>query len=213
MKNIIILVCCLTLVSCAEGLGSGESDKFKVFRLSGILDFVTLSSAILGPKCLRCHSWASNEDEILKRVIPGDPENSILYQLVENGSMPAGGPELTDEEKRAIYDYILNIGLDPEPEPDPIPIPDSTEEKFAKLRQTIFAPKCLKCHAWVGDLDGIEEHLVPGEPENSPLFIFTNNGAMPLGAPDLSDDEVAEIEDFILTFERMPKEETVENEV
>ena len=95
---------------------------------------VTLSavqSQIFTPICARCHppnqgmdlrvgnSWASivnvnsAEQPTLKRVKPGDPDNSYLYRKVNGGpsitgsQMPLGGPTLSQAQIQLLHDWIL----------------------------------------------------------------------------------------------------------
>jgi len=52
--------------------------------------------------------FLENYDDILKQVVPGDPENSMLYRvLIADGvpQMPPDGP-LPDELIQTIYDWI-----------------------------------------------------------------------------------------------------------
>ncbi len=46
------------------------------------------------------------------RVTPFDPDNSILWLLVENGQMPAKGSELTSVQKGTIKKWIVQGALD-----------------------------------------------------------------------------------------------------
>ncbi len=42
------------------------------------------------------------------RVIPGDPDNSVLYQLVSTGVMPLQGGPLTSEQIETIREWIAD---------------------------------------------------------------------------------------------------------
>ena len=46
------------------------------------------------------------------RVTPFDPDNSILWLLVENGRMPARGSQLTSVQKQTIKKWIVQGALD-----------------------------------------------------------------------------------------------------
>lgn len=46
------------------------------------------------------------------RVTPGDPDNSILYLLIQNGQMPASGGRLTSVQQQTIKKWIVNDALD-----------------------------------------------------------------------------------------------------
>lgn len=49
---------------------------------------------------------------IQKLVEPGDPENSLLYQMVYTGRMPMGGMRLAKPDMQVIYDWIQQGALD-----------------------------------------------------------------------------------------------------
>jgi len=98
------------------------------------LNFASVKTFILEPKCLSCHSGASAKPEndpidfstyettMVDRFIPllvkGDPEDSRLYHSVETGEMPPK-KRLTNEEIEFIHDWIDACA--PEETPDSIP--------------------------------------------------------------------------------------------
>jgi hypothetical protein len=69
-------------------------------------------------KCSGCHSGANPDGrldtrdygQVLARVVPNKPDESKLWQEVRDGKMPPTGrqPALKDEEKQAIFDWILD---------------------------------------------------------------------------------------------------------
>jgi len=71
--------------------------------------FTKVKKEILIPKCSRCHGWASNDEGIKNRIVDGQPESSRLFLRVEDGSMPFGGPALSEEEVEQIREYILAL--------------------------------------------------------------------------------------------------------
>ncbi len=85
----------------------------------GNVDFATIQEKILDAKCIRCHSGAfaplgldytTYESLIVNPpyqvIVKGDPANSILYNAVLSGRMPLGGPRLTQDELKIVYDWI-----------------------------------------------------------------------------------------------------------
>ena len=97
--------------SCAQNLGSAGDEQFKVVDFANeVISFDLVQENVLIPKCLKCHGWIGDETEILKRIVVGSPEESPLFLLIDNGAMPLGGPELTEQEKRLVYDYIVELG-------------------------------------------------------------------------------------------------------
>jgi hypothetical protein len=96
--------------------------------------------AIFEARCVSCHAGANPSDSLSldnattseaqlvdidascgglanqKRVIPGDPENSILYTKVNeanpacDGAMPPGGNMISAADRNTIYDWIISLG-------------------------------------------------------------------------------------------------------
>jgi hypothetical protein len=77
---------------------------------------------ILKQRCFQCHGengvarknvFVLDRERLLssKAVIPGDI-NSPLLKMVESGAMPMGGPELPDEEKAALRNWIAGGAVD-----------------------------------------------------------------------------------------------------
>jgi len=102
-----------SLQSCLEA-GSDEASVFQIREPLQVIPgqdvtFAMLRSAIFDNQCMRCHAWSVNEAEVKSRMVPGRPESSRIYRLVENGSMPMGGPELTLEQLDLLRRYILEL--------------------------------------------------------------------------------------------------------
>jgi hypothetical protein len=81
-------------------------------------EIATLAREILNRRCFSCHGAngvARKNVFVLDRerlvashaVIPGD-SNSQLLKMVESGAMPLGGPELSQEERDALRNWIVN---------------------------------------------------------------------------------------------------------
>ena len=79
-----------------------------------MVTFQQVSQQILQPKCISCHS-GSNAPNLTSYasfatntayIVPGNPSQSPLYQAVQSGAMPQGGPPLTQAELALIYDWI-----------------------------------------------------------------------------------------------------------
>jgi mono/diheme cytochrome c family protein len=65
--------------------------------------------AILTKSCADCHDWTGSWESVTGggRVVPGDPEKSILYRRVSTDEMPAAGEKLGPEQKAFIRAWIL----------------------------------------------------------------------------------------------------------
>ncbi len=80
----------------------------------------SLSQNIFTPKCLSCHSGPNpsgntnftSYDALVHNprhtdlVTPGKPENSHLYEVLQNDEMPPNGPPLSQQEIQAVSDWI-----------------------------------------------------------------------------------------------------------
>ena len=75
------------------------------------VDFLALKSKILQPMCIKCHRAFNEEKGILKLVKAGKPDSSLLFQVVEDGSMPMGARVLTTAELELVRSYIMDLRL------------------------------------------------------------------------------------------------------
>ncbi len=130
------------------------------------------------------------------RVMPGNPGASVLYQRINNNSMPPGGPALTAEVKQAIATWIQNGALNDAPlggvtPPPPLP---PLEPKFASLMANVFGPRCVGCHGSVNPRAGINlstyaavlRRVRPGDANGSDLYRVIDSNDMPASGGPLS---------------------------
>ena len=91
-------------------------------RTSGADSSARRARDILKQRCFQCHGkngvarknvFVLDRERLLssKAVIPGDT-SSLLLKMVESGAMPMGGPELPDEEKAALRNWIAGGAVD-----------------------------------------------------------------------------------------------------
>jgi hypothetical protein len=141
MKKIIVPLLLLSFAGCKVETGTDESSRFKVFNYNlDQVNFSVLKDNVLKPQCMQCHSWASSETEVLKRIVPGDPDNSELYNLVKTGQMPASSPRLTDQSLNLVKLYIIKMsGVQTQ---KPVPL----EPKYSSLKVNLFEKSCVRCH-------------------------------------------------------------------
>jgi hypothetical protein len=76
------------------------------------VSFATIQTEIL-TKCTECHRWAKSEDGIKKKLIPGNPEGSKIFQSVQSGEMPEDAPPLTTKELELLRGYINSLVATP----------------------------------------------------------------------------------------------------
>jgi formylglycine-generating enzyme required for sulfatase activity len=72
-----------------------------LFLMAGV-NFEDKIAPVLIEHCLPCHSTS----KLKGAAVPGAPEKSPLYLRVESGKMPPGGPQLRQDQRDAIRDWI-----------------------------------------------------------------------------------------------------------
>jgi len=73
-----------------------------------------LNEKIIAPKCLACHNdnyaargvYLVTYDDVSGHAIAGNPEQSLLHEVVSNKSMPMGAAPLAPREVQYIRDWI-----------------------------------------------------------------------------------------------------------
>ncbi len=141
MKKIIFPILLIATTACKIETGTDESSRYKVFNYSmEQVNFNVLRDNVLKPQCMQCHSWVTNEVEVLKRVVPGDPEKSDLYKMVYSGQMPASAPRLTDQSLNIVKFYIQKVSGSQTQKPVPL------EPTYSSLKVNLFEKSCIRCH-------------------------------------------------------------------
>jgi hypothetical protein len=78
--------------------------------------------------------------------VPGNPEASVFFKEVEDGSMPMNAAPLPTGDLELIRSYIQSLVATPTPTPTPTPSP--TPVTFAEIKQQVLTPySCLNCHS------------------------------------------------------------------
>lgn len=76
--------------------------------------------SLFAARCVKCHGGATpaagldlsagvNGLSRLKQVVKGNPGDSFLYKRIADGSMPRGGPPLSDSEAGLVWDWIASL--------------------------------------------------------------------------------------------------------
>lgn len=132
LKRILILLALSSLAVVYQNCGEGTSIETRSTALSSLSsepieeepseelppsDPVSFSQAfdVLLSYCLGCHSSGNpsgggvdlgHYNAILNYIVPGDAENSPLYQSIVQGRMPTNGQTLASEELALLKDWI-----------------------------------------------------------------------------------------------------------
>ena len=118
MKVRIFILVLLALVPA--GCGYHVEKERPQTPVSVTSTFDSIEEVVFIPKCIRCHTGQRapkaidlTSYDVLMRggsqgaiVIPGEPDKSPLYQVIRSGTMPQGGPMLSEPEITAVYDWI-----------------------------------------------------------------------------------------------------------
>lgn len=208
--NKIYFLAWLLLASCGNKIitGTDESSRFRISPLlEGKVDYTLVNNLILTPFCIQCHAWANTEEEVLKRIVPGNPKLSTLFLNVDSGRMPQGLPRISQNLINILQKYIEGLSNFP-------PLP-RLAANFDSIKANIFVPKCLNCHSTGGHashiplntrddlLNSPRELVLPHNAEESGLVIAvirTDQRRMPppeSGLPALSENEIFFIKEWI----------------
>lgn len=160
----------------------------------------TDAKTLIQSQCAKCHSGSQPAGGVdlsgdlasiagVKSVVAGRPHSSLLFKLVQDGTMPKGSPKLGDEDVATIRDWIMSLRPDPRP---------------------MFAARCISCHgatspAAMLDLSGNLAALAKlpqtgfGDkgPTSSALYQRLADGSMPKGGPKLTEGELLSVKDWL----------------
>ena len=157
-------------VPCADPRRQTIPEKIDM----GALDFETVSSVVLGPKCVSCHKAYTRYDAV-KTDLPDIREAVFVFK-----SMPKKPVTMNDAEKNILQvwmdqgapEFANQPAPEPTPEPEPQPKPEpgpsptptpkpapspTPPEKidFAFIRDNVF-DRCTGCHSHPKPDDGLD---------------------------------------------------------
>ena len=134
--------------------GTNEAEEFQMLPDYSVVSYSLLRSKLLQPmKCLQCHAEMNQESGMLQYLVPGQARLSRLFEVIERGEMPKGGPKLSDRYVKMLETYINGVpvsGPTPQPSPTPLPTPAPTpsplKPTFASLEYNLVYVSCTGCH-------------------------------------------------------------------
>lgn len=202
-----MLICGVAIAMGTSACLARGTDFAQIYDMPGTftqVDFSTLESQVLAPKCLACHSGFDTEQGISQYVTAGDPAHSSLYTEITSGAMPPGGPALPAASQAILEEYINGLDqsasnpMEPTAAPPGVdPSPLSSPVSYTMLYQNILQPKCLMCHQDFGTEAGLQTYVVAGNPAKSSLYEESVSGSMPPGGPALNSDELTMMKTYI----------------
>lgn len=134
--------------------GAAEDGRPKMNAQDGpaALDYQSVLTAVIGPRCLGCHSAAGGNQggvsiesyaQVKARL------RRVVYRALDKRDMPAGG--LSPAEARLLQAWV-DAGAPEQAVPGgeiagkPDPDLEQGPTNWDKVRDKIFAAKCLDCH-------------------------------------------------------------------
>lgn len=123
-------------------------------------DFAVVMGAVIGPKCVSCHSTAGGNKGATNLETYAAVRQYVVrvgYRSLETRDMPPAAP-LSEREMKLLDRWIQNgapekvVEIGSKPEDDIGRGPNN----WAKIRDKIFAPKCTACHQAPNAEGGVE---------------------------------------------------------
>lgn len=171
---------------------------------------------VINNRCASCHSaempsggidYITNLDSLLyyRMVIPGEPQLSVLYNVIQSGEMPPGKP-LSISEAKDIHDWILDGFKESTPTVTPPPPNAPLAPTFASITARIIQPRCLGCHnnnrqdggVNLATYQGVRNTVQPGNLNASTFYTEVNAGTMPRNGNRLTNTEISTIGQWIM---------------
>ncbi len=97
----------------ANGAGTASPTPGSLEPPTQTVTYQQVHQQIFQPKCISCHSSGHPNLSAYsafaldgEHIVPGNPEQSEIYEMVENGQMPRNGPPLTQAELDLVYRWI-----------------------------------------------------------------------------------------------------------
>lgn len=145
LNSVRLLFLLLTLMVLQAGIASPESG-------ADDLTFEKHVRPIFKAMCFQCHGEEEKKkaelDVRLVRlmrsggksgpvIVPGDPDSSLLWQLVESDEMPDASKKLSNEQKKIIHQWILQGAHASGPEPENV---EEARFSIVELEHWAFQP-------------------------------------------------------------------------
>lgn len=71
---------------------------------------------------------------------------------------------------------------------------------YQTFKTQVFDKHCMLCHKLLSTEEALSIWVVPGEPEKSKLYIYTENGSMPKWEDPLTSEELEIVRNYILSL-------------
>ena len=192
----------VAIVSFVIGAGMGHAQT-AVPNDRKSVQFETEVSPIFKSSCSSCHGGSvklkeldlSTETSAVKGsesgpvIVPGKPDESVLYQKVRSGSMPSGKPHLSDKQLATIKSWIEGMA------PSTARLSDTVDNSPVTQNDVvpIMLVRCTVCHGGRRQEGGLDLRsksamlkggksgpaIVIGKPDESLVIKKIQAGEMP----------------------------------
>lgn len=130
----------------------------------------------------------TTEEALLEKwIIPGKPEESRLFLVVENGKMPKNASPLSTADLEFIRNYINGLA-------------SKTVVTFEQIQKEVLEPSCIACHKRVTSEEALMRWINTEDPLNSKFIQVVRSGKMPKDAPPLDIDKQKLILQYLKSF-------------
>ena len=194
------------LEAASSGLDAGNSAQ------SLVNPYESQALAILQTNCTSCHQTSSGPSNVYdlldpnhlvatSLVVPGNPNQSLLFTEIQSGSMPPSG-SISSADKATIQNWIAAAQGPSSPTPTPAPGATPTPTpgaapSFATIETQIFAVHCTSCHSSQSAASGYSFDTYNGvmkgvnlsNASGSLVYTVTQSGSMPPRGTLLSSSE------------------------
>ncbi len=164
--------------------GCGDRSKLRFSEPAQTGQFALAGKDVLAAKCVSCHKSFSDEERLKRLVKDKAPEETTLFIVSKEGTMPPAGPALTTEELEALRTYLTDL----------------KRAAPAVSGKTIIADRCVSCHRSFGDEERLKRMVKDQEPEETDLYLEAESGNMPPTGPRLTATELKAIRDYLKLF-------------
>jgi hypothetical protein len=204
MKKYNLLFALMSMILLTHCGNKTSSLNFKVNDSSNLaltpnekVAFSQIKSQILTPYCLSCHSSVGTEANLKKWISPGNPDSSLFFTTVENGSMPKNQKPLSTLSLELIRNYITQMA------PTTVTPPTggaTTGISYAVIKSAVLTPyRCLNCHS-VGSEASLAKWMNKTSPSRSSFYTTIKNGSMPQGGSSVPTNLQAMVLQYITDF-------------
>ena len=205
MKKYNLLFALMSMILLTHCGNKTSSLDFKVNDSSNLalnpnekVAFSQIKSQILTPYCLSCHSSVGTEANLKKWITPGNPDSSLFFTTVENGSMPQNQKPLSTLSLELIRNYITQMA--PTTTGGTTGGTTTNGISYAEIKSAVLTPyRCVNCHS-VGSEASLAKWMNKTTPSRSSFYTTIRSGSMPQGGSSVPTNLQAMVLQYITDF-------------